>query len=339
MLETFTASFQAMLGLFFYMAIGFLLIKTKILPENASKVIAKLLTFVFCPALSFTSMAKNFNAESIGKYASLVLLSAIAIAVSVFLAIYIARFFVKDKHNYERSVYTYALTFGNYGYVGAPLVIALFGMKGYAFFNFVTLPCAIVIYTWGISTLVPKTEKKRSIKEIIKSLLNVPTIALLIGMVVGITGFGKILFGNKSLNFISNSITTLGDCMAPCAMLLAGVTVARYDVNKMLKNKKVYVATFLRLVIIPAIITLVMFLVIKLINLLGLQIDYTFLFLAFFVYATPLGMNTIVFPEAFGGDASIGASMTLLSHVFCVITIPLLFALLSVIFGPLPVFI
>lgn len=339
MLETFISSFQAMLGLFFYMTIGFLLIKTKILPENSSKVMAKLLTFVFCPALSFTSMAKNFNVESMGKYASLIILSLIAISVSIILAIYVARFFVKDKMNYERRVYTYALTFGNYGYVGAPLVIALFGMEGYAFFNFVTLPCTIVIYTWGINTLVPKTEKKRTSKETIKSIFNVPTIALLIGMVVGITGLGKILFEYEPLDFISSSITTLGNCMAPGAMLLAGITVARYDFNKMLKNKKVYVATFLRLVIIPTIIIAVMFLVIKLANLLGLSIDYSFLFLVFFVYATPLGMNTIVFPEAFGGDASVGASMTLISHVLCVITIPLLFALLSVIFAPIPVFI
>ena len=49
-------------------------------------------------------------------------------------------------------------------------------------------------------------------------------------------------------------------------------------------------------------------------------------------------MNTIVFPEAYGGDASIGASMTLISHVLCVITIPIMYALLVEVLGFLPVF-
>ena len=81
-----------------------------------------------------------------------------------------------------------------------------------------------------------------------------------------------------------------------------------------------------------------MFGVMSLARILGITLDNSFLFLAFFIYATPLGMNTIVFPEAFGGDPSIGAGLTLVSHVICVVTIPLLFALLSVLFGPRPVF-
>ena len=57
------------------------------------------------------------------------------------------------------------------------------------------------------------------------------------------------------------------------------------------------------------------------------------LFLAFFGSATAIGLNTVVFPEAYGGDPETGASMTLVSHTLCVITIPLLYALMVTIFG------
>ena len=338
MKEIFLASLTPMLSLFFFMAIGFILVKTKLLPDNASKVMAKLLTFVFSPALSFYSMSKNFNVQSIGKYASLFVLGSIMVILAVIVATVLAKFFVKDKEAYERGIYKYALAFGNYGYMGAPLVIALFGLEGYANFSFVTLPCYVVIYTWGINALVPKTQQKRSFWNSLKGIFNVPTIGLFLGIFAGITGLGSIIHQSTALVFLTDCLNDLGSCMAPVAMLLAGVTVAKYDFRKMVTNKKVYYATALRLIFIPAFLIAVMFGVMSIARVSGIPLDNSFLFLAFFIYATPLGMNTIVFPEAFGGDPSIGAGLTLVSHVICVITIPLMFALLSVLFGPMPVF-
>ena len=61
MKETFLATLTPMLVLFLCIFVGFLLKKCKILPENAGKVMAKLETWVFCPALSFSTMARFFN--------------------------------------------------------------------------------------------------------------------------------------------------------------------------------------------------------------------------------------------------------------------------------------
>ncbi len=338
MIKIFLASLTPMLSLFLFMAIGFILLKTKLLPENASKVMAKLLTFVFAPALNFYTMSKNFNLQSIGKYASLFILGTILVVLAVVLATFISKYFVKDKEAYERGIYKYALAFGNFGYVGAPLVIALFGLEGYAHFSFTTLPCYVVIYSWGINALVPKTQQKRRFKDSLKGFFNIPTIGLFLGIFVGLTGLGSIMHQSTALTFFTDCVSDLGNCMAPVAMLLAGVTVAKYDFKKMISNKKVYYATILRLIFIPALLLGVMFGVISFARLLGITLDNSFLFLAFFIFATPLGMNTIVFPEAFGGDPSIGAGLTLVSHVLCVITIPLMFALLSLLFGPIPVF-
>ena len=157
-------------------------------------------------------------------------------------------------------------------------------------------------------------------------------------MLVGITGLGELIYSTSSLSFLTDALSKLGNCMAPIAMLLAGVTVAKYDFKKMITNKKVYVASIFRLIIIPAILITISYGFILLFNLIGINLDNTFLFLLFFIIASPLGMNTIVFPEAFGGDPSTGASLTLISHILMVITIPLMYSLLTVIFGPAPIF-
>ena len=59
--------------------------------------------------------------------------------------------------------------------------------------------------------------------------------------------------------------------------------------------------------------------------------DKQVLVLTLFAFGTPLGLNTVVFPAAYGGDTSIGASMAMISHTLCVATIPLMYALLSAI--------
>ena len=47
-------------------------------------------------------------------------------------------------------------------------------------------------------------------------------------------------------------------------------------------------------------------------------------------FAMPIGMNTIIYPATYGGDTKTGASMTMVSSVFSVITIPLMYLLLIV---------
>ena len=59
-------------------------------------------------------------------------------------------------------------------------------------------------------------------------------------------------------------------------------------------------------------------------------VNETVLTLTLICFATPLGMNTIVYPAAYGGDVRTGASMTVISSTLSVITIPLMYLLLIV---------
>lgn len=119
-------------------------------------------------------------------------------------------------------------------------------------------------------------------------------------------------------------------------MLLAGFTVANYSIKAMLKKRKVYIATMLRLLVLPSAIIGAIFGIKELMNLIfGLSINNAMLHLAFFATAAPLGLNTVVFPEAFGGNPETGASMAMISHTLCIISIPLMYALLVLVFGPL----
>ena len=127
--------------------------------------------------------------------------------------------------------------------------------------------------------------------------------------------------------------------MGPVAMLLAGFTIASYSFVGMLKKGKVYIATALRLFIIPSVIIAALFGIKELANLIfDLSINNNVLFLCFFATAAPLGLNTVVFPKAYGGDPETGASMAMISHTLCVLSIPIMYALMIAVFGE-PVFV
>ena len=312
-----------MLTLFLCMTVGFILKKAKILPDDAGKVMAKIETWIFCPALSFMTMVRFCTIDTLTVHAPNVILGCILVAIAMAMAIFLSRFFVKEKSP-ERGVYQYALTFANCGYVGDPIIIALFGDAILAQYKLFSLPLTLLIYTWGISVLTPESKGSAW-----KRLLNPPTIAMFCGIVAGLLGLGT-----RLPVFFSSALDSLKSGMGPVAMLLAGVTVARYNFVGMLKKKKVYIATALRLVFLPAVLIGALYGLKTLAGqLLHFPIGNDVLFLCFFAYATPLGLNTVVFPEAYGGNPETGASMAMISHALCVISIPVLYAVMVAFFG------
>ncbi len=331
-MQIFLTVLNPMLVLFLCMAIGFILCKTKILPLDAGKVMAKLITWVFSPAITFYSMSIYCTVDNLMIGGSYIYVSAIGVVLALAIAIPLSFVFVRKK-SYDRGVYQYALTFANSSYVGDPVVLALFGLEGLFWYKIACLPIQLVIYTWGISILVVKREGEK--QNPLKTLLNAPMVATLVGIIVGLLGLGEVLIIKDGVNtFLGSTLDGLKSCFGPVAMLLAGFTVARFDIKKMLKNKRVYIATFLRLIVIPIVLISALYGVMLLSNILfDMKVDTFVLFMLFFALAAPLGLNTVIFPEAFGGDPSTGASMALVSHTLCVITIPIMFSLMCAVFG------
>ena len=85
------------------------------------------------------------------------------------------------------------------------------------------------------------------------------------------------------------------------------------------KGKNNYIIAALRLLIIPCAIALCL-------KLLGME---SMVLTALMMHAMPCGMNTIVFPRLVDEDCRAGASMTLISSLLAILTVPLLVAVFS----------
>lgn len=300
----FTSALKQMVVLFLFMAIGYFLKKKKLVSDDASKALSTLEIYVFCPCLNILTYTRNFTLDVLKNNLPLL---GVSVALMLILAIPVSRFLAKrlGKTEDEAAVYRYALCYSNSGYLGYPIVEAVFGEAVLMNTMIFCIPLTLGIYTYGLYTLIPG--KGFSLKK----LLNPATITPFIGMALGLSGI-------KLPDVLMTALDSGSNCMAPVAMLMTGFVLARQPLMKMFLNVRAYIASLLRLVAIPMLTAVILYLL----NLRG-----EILLIASVISAMPMGLNSVVFPEAFGGDATSGSQSTFISNVMGLITIPIMLSI------------
>ena len=321
-MDIFNLTLRQTTMMFLFILVGYFLRKAKILPESSDLTMSRLETYVFVPSLTLSNMLNNCTVETITKNSGLVLYSLITILFAIGLAYPLSRLFVPKTNGnpdleYSRNIYKYAMTFGNYGFMGNFIVLGVWGEVFFFKYSLLTLVVGLFCSSWGLYILIPKDKNSASIwKNLAKGFLAPPMIALVVGIMAGLLGVRPYV-----PDFVMTALSNAASCMGPVAMILAGFVIAGYDFKSLLTNKKVYAATALRLIVIPSVMMTIM-------KLLGISDEIMTLVLI--AFATPLGLNTIVYPSAYGGETRTGASMAMISHTLSVITIPIMYLLFIV---------
>ncbi len=304
MQAVFSSAFGQMITLFGFMAIGYFLRISKRLGEGTGKTLSNLELYLFCPCLSLITFSENCTRDTL--LGSLPLLGVSCVILLVMIPLSRIMTNAMCKTDGEKAVYRYSLLISNYGYLGYPIIGAVFGDKALMDAMIFCIPITFVTYTYGMYVLIPGGGFS------FKKLLNPPTIALSVGLILGLTEI-------RLPAVLGNALQMGSNCMAPAAMLLTGFILAGQPIKNMLHNYRAYIGSVLRLVVIPLLILGVMFL---------LNIRGEVLLIAAVIYAMPMGLNPIVFPEAYGGDATSGAQSTFISNIFGIITLPLMVTLI-----------
>ncbi len=299
----FVATFNQMLMFLSIMILGFILRRKRIVPENADVSLSRVLTTIVSPAIVLKTFATNFNIETLLEKSYIFITGTVLLIVLIFLGTALGNLFADNR--YIKYIYTYSFIVSNLGYMAQPLTLAVFGEQALFDLMIFCIPFNIYIYSVGIARLNPQNERVS-----LRSLVNPVFIAMGVGAVIG-------LLKIPIPTFASETLSALSACMGVIAMLLAGLVIGKYEIGGLVSNAKIYVATFIRLLAIPGGI-------IFLLRAIGLP-SYIYM-TALCVLAMPMGLNTVVFPAAYGGDTKPGASMALISSIFGVITIPLMFS-------------
>lgn len=306
----FTQTLTQTLLLLTFVAAGFILAKTKTVGQDSVAVLSKLENWLFMPALVMGTFIDKFTVETIRSTWKL-LLAGFAVEFAVIpLAALICRM-VHKEDEYLRKISTYGLVISNFGFVGNPIMLALFPEIFFEYLIF-TLPFWIILQLWGVPRyLIPNEAGKKGLAATLKNLVNPMFAGMIIGMIIGILQI-------PVPEFFRNAIKVSGDCMSPVGMLLTGITVSAISFKETVTDLRIYVLSIARLIVIPMLFAAVL-------KLFGTS--QTTLICAVCALAMPLGTNNIIVPSAYGLDTSHAAGMAIISHIMCCVTIPLVFML------------
>lgn len=306
-MAVFLSTLNQMAVLAIFILAGFVCQRIKLLPETTATVLSRLETYLIMPAYILNTFIANCTPEVIEQKLPLLLWGSVVAVLCVAIAYPLGRAFYKEQP--LKNIYRYSVAIANAGFMGNAVMLGVFGDEMLFDYMVFMMPLYVVIYTWGMVMLMPSGGEH---KNPLRNLINPVCISLALGVIIGISSI-------PLPGFVTTVLSNTGSCMAPLAMLLTGFTVGQYSVKKLLSDKKVYIVSVLRLLVIPAFFAGVLTL---------LKMDAAYMPLAVCSVAMPMGLNTVVIPAAYGEDTSPGASMALISSVLSIVTIPLVFAVL-----------
>lgn len=314
-MQIFTTTLNQMISLFSLIALGYLLVKVGVLKKEAAGVLSKLENNLFIPALILNTFLANFTVDKLSATWQLLLFSFGIQIVIIPLSLLVGKLCEKDK--YKQGIVAYGLAFSNFGFMGMAVVKVLFEHL-YMDYIIFTLALWTLIYVWATPTLLIPTSGG-GLKARLKSFCNPMFVCIVLGMVLGLMPFEMPVA-------VTTAIGMASDCMSPVAMLLTGITIASVDIKAGFRSHSTWISCALRLVVIPVAMLGVFHLLSRV---LPFPTDYYIC--AFCTLAMPLGLSPVVIPAAYGKDTTMAATMALVSHLLSVLTLPLMFMLMTLV--------
>ena len=293
---------QQVIILFIFALAGYILCRAGLADASHSKLLATLEVYIFLPCTIFKTFSNNCTREYISKEYAMILIAAAVLAVIITAAFFTSRLITKDS--YTRRVYQYSLIVPNSGYMGYALAQSLYGDAAMLNAMIFAIPVSLYTYSVGFCLL---TKSKLNLKKLIHPVI----IAVIVGCAVGLSGL-------KMPTIATSILDKASACMAPISMIITGMTISQFRIRDLLSDKRAYLVTALRLIVIPVAVALA----------LKPFCDEYIVRSALLIFAMPCGLNTIVFPKLVGEDCRPGAALACLSTTGAIITIPLCLTLL-----------
>lgn len=219
--------------LFIMILLGFILVKSSLLTKHDSKVLSTVALYIVTPCVIINAFQVQYSQD----VKNGIILSFLAAIIVHIIYIVIARLLGKvyTLNGVEKATIIYT----NAGNLIIPLVQALLGKEWVVYTTGYILVSTIFIWTHGRMLICE--EKGFNVKELMK---NVNVIASVIGI---------LMFALKIQlpSLITETMDSMSATIAPICMIVAGMLIAGMNVKDCLKNKRLYIITFLKMIVFP----------------------------------------------------------------------------------------
>jgi predicted permease len=231
---------NTMFVLFITLILGFFLNKINIIDESTNKKLSTLIIKVTCPALVINSVTSDNLQGSKADIFYIFIIGIIIYCILPFIAFVFTKLIRIEKD--KSGTYQFMFIFANTSFMGFPIVQSLFGEEAIFYTSILHMGFNILAFSYGIY-LISKDGKKDAEFDA-RKLINPGIISALLALIIYFTEI-------KLPDFLVKTLASVGSITTPLSMLVLGASIATIPTKDIMKEKKIYLLTIIRLIIMP----------------------------------------------------------------------------------------
>lgn len=287
--------------LFIMILLGYILVKSNLLTKQDSKVLSTVALYIVTPCVIIHAFQVQ-HSQDVKNGLILSFLAAIIIHI-----IYIVGVRIVGKAYTLNGVEKATIIYTNAGNLIIPLVQALLGKEWVVYTTGYILVTTIFIWTHGRMLICE--EKGFNVKELLK---NVNVVACIMGILMFAL---KIQFPS----LITETMDSISATIAPISMIVAGMLIAGMDVKDCLKNKRLYIITFLKMIVFPLFAVSLL----KFTNLSSMvKNGDIILLISLLASIAPTAASVTQLAQIYDADSEYASAYYFITTLLCILTMP-----------------
>lgn len=298
--------------LFIAMLAGYIAKKTKLFDEKASNTLSSLLAYITNPCLIITSLQTECEMSVL---VTAVKVLGMSVAIHAVLAVLCG--FAAHRHSKknvsaspDRAVYAFGFMYMNCGFMGFPIMQAMFPEHGLFFGVIYNIPFNLFVWTHGVALMSGSKGQKPDWKKI---LLNPGILSTVLACVLFVTGV-------RFPAVINDGLDMVGGMTFPLSMMIIGSLLGGICLRSLFTDIKLLAFSLAKMVAVPLVMLGVCMVC-------GPWMDFTLAAVCVTMCATPTAAVTAVFAEVYGANASLAAKIVGMTTLFSLVTMPMILTL------------
>ncbi|MCR4841820.1 MAG: AEC family transporter [Eubacterium sp.] len=335
---------QQMLALFVFMVIGYAMHKKKISDDRSEGMLSWFIVNIANPCLILSgavSMEEGMEPQFLGY----VFLLSLAMYAGLIILSYPVVALMRVRPD-DIGLFRVMMVFSNIGFMGVPLLSALYGSTALIYGAIFGISFNILLYSWGVlmvSRNVKKVEVSSSAGEdltsgstgespvsgelaaevtakngevsktpatspgfLLRKLVNPGTVASVITLII-------VLSGVQTPTVVDTIVTNLSNTTVSMSMIVIGASLAKLPIKEVFTSGKLLIFSVLKLLVIPILVLLI---VRNYVN--DEMLQSVFLIMV----STPVAALSTMLAKENGGNEHVAAGAVAVTTVFSVLTIP-----------------
>lgn len=290
------------LQLFAVMVIGFALVKLGLVKSEDSTALSRVSLYILMPC----AIINSFN---ISLTSDIILGLALAFGAGIVIhLLLLALDAVYRKAMKASAVERASVFYSNAANLIIPIVSFVLGGEWVIYsLGFMTVQ---LVFIWSHGIGIFEGGKGVRLRKI---LLNPSILAIALGLCILVSGF-------RLPEFVADITASLGGVLGYVGMLIAGMTSARLDFMKLLKNARLYFTVIMRVVVCPALVLVLLKTALLFITVANAD---KILLISFLATTTPAAATVMQLSQLYGTEVDYAVGINILTTIVSCATMPI----------------